>query len=187
MFWKVFTSASSSLRRDKLGVNVKIFNQKKKKSYSRKAIGNGWWLFYSGELLQVVGFYFCAVSAFVSSRTTWFHFLGFSAFWKIFSSLKDPTGSMRKVPEHSGAILSLSPLGIILSSGTRRELFRHTSWLNTIPASKQTSKALTHSLTHLTFISVLRIRLFPSLLWCLLDWLCIKLKQKAGIFTYNKC
>lgn len=130
MFWKVFRSASSSLRRDKLEVNVKIFSQKKK-SYSCKLIGNGWWLFYSGELLQVVDqiFYFyvllCAVSAFVSSRMTWFHFLGFSAFWKIFSSLKDLTGSVRKVPEHSGAVLSLSPIGIILSSGIRRELLRH--------------------------------------------------------------
>lgn len=106
------------------------------------------------------------------------HFERSSALWKI---LQAPWGRSLNIQEPFWAYLHLASF-LVQALGENSSDTLHDS----TPYQHQNRPAR-HSLTHLTFISVLRIRLFPSLLWCLLDWLCIKLKQKAGIFTYNKC
>lgn len=104
---------------------------------------NGWLLVYSSAWRassSVVGQLFLSVLSLLSfpQEMPWFCCLGPSAFWK---TSKASTGCMRHILKHWGATLSLTSIGIVLSLDSRTEVFRHTSWLNTMPASKQITKA----------------------------------------------
>lgn len=108
------------------------------------------------------------------------HFERSSVLWKILQAL---WGRSQNIQEPSWAYLQLASF-LVQALGENSS----DTLCDSTPYHHQNRPAR-HSLisAKVTFISVLRSRLFPSLLWCLFDWLCIKLKQKAGIYTFNKC